>query len=157
MRQLAEAVQPAEAWSMAELSEFRDYVRSALLADSDDLNSATLLERAQSLAPPDTILVTETGIYNAVNLFTWKVQAPNLYFGSSGANTMGFSIPAALASSLVRPRQKTVALVGDGGFLMKASRVGDTGAREARSDHHRIQRPFARPDPHQAGCEGVSA
>ncbi len=129
LRQLAEAVQPAEAWSMAELSEFRDYVRSALLADSDDLNSATLLERAQSIAPSDTILVTETGIYNAVNLFTWKVQAPNLYFGSSGANTMGFSIPAALASSLVRPRQKTVALVGDGGFLMKASEL-ETLARE---------------------------
>ena len=129
LTQLAEAVQPAEAWSMVELSEFRDYARSSLLADSDELNSATLLERAQSMAPPDTILVTETGIYNAVNLFTWKVHAPDLYFGSSGANTMGFSIPAALASSLVRPRQKTVALVGDGGFLMKASEL-ETLARE---------------------------
>ncbi|MDE2823583.1 MAG: thiamine pyrophosphate-binding protein, partial [Chloroflexota bacterium] len=85
LRQLAEAVQPAEAWSMAELSEFRDYVRSALLADSDDLNSATLLKRVQSMAHPDTTLVTETGIYNAVNLFTWQVHAPDLYFGSSGA------------------------------------------------------------------------
>ena len=114
---------------MAELSEFRDYVRSALLADSDDLNSATLLERAQTMAHPDTTLVTETGIYNAVNLFTWQVHAPDLYFGSSGANTMGFSIPAALASSLIRPEQKTVALVGDGGFLMKASEL-ETLARE---------------------------
>ena len=129
LARLTEAVQPAEAWSMVELSEFRDYVRSSLLADSDDLNSATLLERAQSIAPLDTILVTETGIYNAVNLFTWKVPAPNLYFGSSGANTMGFSIPAALASSLIRPEQKTVALVGDGGFLMKASEL-ETLARE---------------------------
>ena len=129
LAQLTEAVQPAEAWSMAELSEFRGYVRSSLLADSVDLNSATLLERAQSMAPPDTTLVTETGIYNAVNLFTWKVHAPNLYFGSSGANTMGFSIPAALASSLVRSTQKTVALVGDGGFLMKASEL-ETLARE---------------------------
>ena len=129
LAQLTETVQPAEAWSMAELSEFRDYVRSALLADSDDLNSATLLKRAQTMAHPDTTLVTETGIYNAVNLFTWQVHAPDLYFGSSGANTMGFSIPAALASSLIRPEQKTVALVGDGGFLMKASEL-ETLARE---------------------------
>ena len=129
LAQLTEAIQPAEAWSMAELSEFRGYVRSSLLADSIDLNSATLLERAQSMASADTTLVTETGIYNAVNLFTWKVHAPNLYFGSSGANTMGFSLPAALASSLVRPEQKTVALVGDGGFLMKASEL-ETLARE---------------------------
>ena len=129
LAQLTEAVQPAEAWSMAELSEFRDYVRSALLVDSDDLNSATLLKRAQSMAHPDTTLVTETGIYNAVNLFTWQVHAPDLYFGSSGANTMGFSLPAALASSLIRPERKTVALVGDGGFLMKASEL-ETLARE---------------------------
>ena len=127
LRQLAEAVQPAEAWSMSELSEFRDYVCSALLVDSVDLNSATLLKRAQTMAPPDTTLVTETGIYNAVNLFTWKVHAPDLYFGSSGANTMGFSLPAALASSLIRPEQKTVALVGDGGFLMKASELETLG------------------------------
>ena len=127
--QLAEAVQPGEAWSITELNKFRDHVRSALRADSDELNSTTLLERAQSIAPPDTTLVTETGIYNAVNLFTWKVRAPDLYFGSSGANTMGFSIPAALASSLIRPQQRTVALVGDGGFLMKASEL-ETLARE---------------------------
>ena len=126
---LGGAVRQAEAWSAEELSEFRAYARSALLADSDDLNSATLLDHAQRLAPADTTLVTETGIYNAVNLFTWKVSAPDLYFGSSGANTMGFSIPAALASSLVRPDRKTVALVGDGGFLMKASEL-ETLARE---------------------------
>ena len=126
---LGGAVRQAEAWSTEELSEFRAYARSALLADSDDLNSATLLDHAQRLAPADTTLVTETGIYNTVNLFTWKVSAPDLYFGSSGANTMGFSIPAALASSLVRPDRKTVALVGDGGFLMKASEL-ETLARE---------------------------
>lgn len=126
---LGGAVRQAEAWSAEELSEFKAYARSALLADSDDLNSATLLDHAQRLAPADTTLVTETGIYNAVNLFTWKVYAPDLYFGSSGANTMGFSIPAALASSLVRPDRKTVALVGDGGFLMKASEL-ETLARE---------------------------
>ena len=129
LAQLSDAVRPSEAWSIEELSEFRQYVRSSLLADTDDLNSSTLLERAQSLATADTTLVTETGIYNAVNLFTWKVRAPDLYYGSSGANTMGFSIPAALAAALVRPRQRTVALVGDGGFLMKASEL-ETLARE---------------------------
>ncbi len=130
--QLSEAVQPSEAWSMQELRKFQDHVRSSLLANSSELNSATLLERAQSLAPADTILVTETGIYNAVNLFTWKVGGRGLYFGSSGANTMGFSIPAALASALIRPEQRTVALVGDGGFLMKASEL-ETLSREKLS------------------------
>ncbi len=129
LTRLTEAVRPAAAWSIAELDEFRNYARSSLFADSRELNSATLLESAQLIAPLDTTLVTETGIYNAVNLFTWKVRAPDLYFGSSGANTMGFSLPAALASALIQPTRKTVALVGDGGFLMKASEL-ETLARE---------------------------
>ena len=41
---------------------------------------------------------------------------------------MGFSLPAAMAASLVRPAQKTVALVGDGGFLMRAAEL-ETAAR----------------------------
>ena len=41
---------------------------------------------------------------------------------------MGFSIPAAMAASLVRPRQKAVSLVGDGGFLMRAGDL-ETAAR----------------------------
>ena len=36
---------------------------------------------------------------------------------------MGYSIPAALGTSLLRPNCKTVALVGDGGFLMRASEL----------------------------------
>jgi acetolactate synthase-1/2/3 large subunit len=127
--ELAASVLPANAWSEDEIRHFWDHVRSALSANSVELNSTTLLERAQQLAPDDTILITETGIYNAVNLFTWKVPGPKHYFGSSGANTMGFSIPAALASSLVRPAQRTVALVGDGGFLMKVSEL-ETLARQ---------------------------
>jgi acetolactate synthase-1/2/3 large subunit len=41
---------------------------------------------------------------------------------------MGFSIPAGMAASLVRPEQKTVSLVGDGGFLMRAGEL-ETAAR----------------------------
>ena len=41
---------------------------------------------------------------------------------------MGYSIPAAVAASLVRPAQKTVCLVGDGGFLMRAGEL-ETVAR----------------------------
>ena len=41
---------------------------------------------------------------------------------------MGFSIPAALGASLVKPQQKTISLVGDSGFLMRASEL-ETAAR----------------------------
>ncbi len=110
-------------WDASALEAFWNEVRHSLGADGDDLNAASLLARARQLAPRETILATETGIYNAVNLYLWKVTASGTYFGSSGANTMGYSIPAALGTSLLRPDRKTVALVGDGGFLMRASEL----------------------------------
>ena len=120
---IVKAVKHKQAWDTQELSYFWLSAIGALQGNKSELNSATLLVKARDMAPEDTVLVTETGIYNAVNLFTWKVPSPDLYFGSSGANTMGFALPAAIASSLVRPLQKTIALVGDGGFLMKASEL----------------------------------
>jgi len=116
-------VKPKQAWDSEELSHFWNSAIRVLQGSQAELNAAALLVKARDMAPDDTILVTETGIYNAVNLFTWKVPSPDLYFGSSGANTMGFALPAVIASSLVRPLQKTIALVGDGGFLMKASEL----------------------------------
>ena len=67
-------------------------------------------------------------LWQGQHLYAWQVHEPGTYFDSSGANTMGFSIPAAMAASLVRPRQKAVSLVGDGGFLMRAGDL-ETAAR----------------------------
>ena len=125
---LTDLVSPRTAWDPEEL---RDYWRSALGAlgayDSD-LNAASALVRARKLAPRDTIVASEAGVYGRVNLYAWQVNDPGTCFDSSGANTMGFSVPAAMAASLVRPRQKAVSLVGDGGFLMRAGEL-ETAAR----------------------------
>ena len=112
-------------------SEIRDYWAEAMQdlgAMSSDLNAASVLVHARQMAPHDAILTTEAGVYGRVNLYAWKVYEASTYFDSSGANTMGFSIPAALAAALVRPGQKTVSLVGDGGFLMRAGEL-ETAAR----------------------------
>ena len=125
---LTDLVSPRTTWDPEEL---RDYWRSALGAlgayDSD-LNAASALVRARKLAPRDTIVASEAGVYGRVNLYAWQVNDPGTCFDSSGANTMGFSVPAAMAASLVRPRQKAVSLVGDGGFLMRAGEL-ETAAR----------------------------
>ncbi len=123
LESLTERLSDRRIWDATDLEVFWDEVRHSLGANGGDLNAASLLARARQLAPRETLLTTETGIYNAVNLYLWKVPASGTYFGSSGANTMGYSIPAALGTSLLRPDCKTVALVGDGGFLMRASEL----------------------------------
>ena len=125
---LTRTVRERQTWDASEVRDYWDDAMQELGATSADLNAASALVHARQMAPRDAILTTEAGVYGRVNLYAWKVYEPDTYFDSSGANTMGFSIPAALAASLVRPGQKTVSLVGDGGFLMRAGEL-ETAAR----------------------------
>ena len=125
---LTEMVSPRTAWDAEELRDYWRDALGALGAYDSDLNAASALVRARRLAPSDTIVASEAGVYGRVNLYAWQVNDPSTCFDSSGANTMGFSVPAAMAASLVRPRQKAVSLVGDGGFLMRAGEL-ETAAR----------------------------
>ena len=128
LNSLAGRVQVRRTWDAREIEEFWGEAMGAIGADGTDLNAASVLSHARQAAPRDAILTTEAGVYGRVNLYAWKVYEPGTYFDSSGANTMGFSIPAALASSLARPDQKTICLVGDAGFLMRVAEL-ETAAR----------------------------
>ena len=121
-------VRERQTWHASEIRDYWDEAMQDLGAMSADLNAASVLVHARQMAPRDAILTTEAGVYGRMNLYAWKVYEADTYFDSSGANTMGYSIPAALAASLVRPGQKTVSLVGDGGFLMRAGEL-ETAAR----------------------------
>ena len=125
---LTHLVRGRATWHSSEIADYWDGAMQELDAGSADLNAASVLVRARKMAPRDAILTTEAGVYGRVCLFAWKVYEPGTYFDSSGANSMGFSVPAALATSLIRPEQKTVSLVGDAGFLMRAGEL-ETAAR----------------------------
>jgi acetolactate synthase-1/2/3 large subunit len=125
---LTNTVRQRRTWQASELQDFWDQAMNDLGAESADLNATNALVHARRMSPRDAIVTTEAGVYGRVNLYAWKVYGPGTYFDSSGANTMGFSIPAGMAASLVRPQQKAVSLVGDGGFLMRAGEL-ETAAR----------------------------
>ena len=128
LESLETGLRPRTIWDAADLRRFWDDAMDTLGAGSADLNATSLLVRARALAPKDTIVATEAGVYGRVGLYAWKVFKPSTLLDSSGANTMGFSVPAAIAAALTRPSQKAVGLVGDGGFLMRVSEL-ETAAR----------------------------
>ena len=125
---LTAAVRRRATWQASEIRDFWEEAMQELGATSTDLNTASVLVRARQMAARDTVLTSEAGVYGRVALYAWKVYEAGTFLDSSGANTMGFSVPAALAASLLRPAQKTVSLVGDGGFLMRAGEL-ETAAR----------------------------
>jgi len=128
LRSISIGLQNRDAWSHEEVGEFWSQAMYELGAHQNQLNATSVLLHARKAAPKDSIVTAEAGVYGRVSLYAWKVYQPKTYFDSSGANTMGFSIPAALGASLVKPLQKTISLVGDSGFLMRASEL-ETAAR----------------------------
>ena len=95
---LTEIVSPRTAWDVEDLRDYWHDALGALGAYDSDLNAASAIVRARKLAPRDTIVASEAGVYGRVNLYAWQVNDPATCFDSSGANTMGFSIPAAMAA-----------------------------------------------------------
>ena len=128
LKSLEIGLRPRTTWDTGAIRRFWDEALARLGAGSTDLNAASLLVRARELAPADTIVASEAGVYGRVGLYAWKVPDPSTALDSSGANTMGYSVPAVIAAALTRPAQKAVGLVGDGGFLMRASEL-ETAAR----------------------------
>ena len=120
---LTDGVGRRTTWAVSEIEGFWSQAMHELGAAETGLNATNVLVAARRMAPRDTILATEAGVYGRVNLYAWKVFDPSTYFDSSGANTMGFSIPASLAATLVRPNQKTISLIGDAGLLMRAGEL----------------------------------
>ncbi|MFO0949069.1 MAG: thiamine pyrophosphate-binding protein [Planctomycetota bacterium] len=63
----------------------------------------------------------------AAEAFT--VEQPRTYFNPTDNQSMGWSIPASLGAQRIFPGRQTVAIVGDGCFLMSAMEIS-TAARE---------------------------
>jgi acetolactate synthase-1/2/3 large subunit len=62
----------------------------------------------------------------------WPCDAPNDLLISNGLATMGFALPAAIASALHQPGRCTVAFTGDGGLMMCLGELATAVQEQAR-------------------------
>jgi acetolactate synthase I/II/III large subunit len=73
---------------------------------------------ARQLAPQGTIATVDSGAHMLPAVPMWEVAAPDEVLISSGLATMGFALPAAVASALVHPDRRVICFTGDGGLGM---------------------------------------
>ncbi len=66
----------------------------------------------------DDILVSDVGAHKLWVGRLYPALAPNTVLMSNGLASMGFGLPAGIASCLVHPEKKVLTIAGDAGFLM---------------------------------------
>ncbi|NGO55673.1 thiamine pyrophosphate-binding protein [Allomesorhizobium camelthorni] len=90
--------------------------------DRTDMPASMLaiLARIRRALPRDAVVTVGSGHCQAAVRQGFPVLEPGTHVTSGGYSSMGFAVPAAMASKVVRPDVPAVAIVGDGDFLMSA-------------------------------------
>lgn len=84
---------------------------------------AALFAALDAGLPDDRIVVTDSGLHQALTRGRIAVRRPAGLLVPADFQSMGFGIPAAIAAKLAAPAAAVVAVVGDGGMLMTATEL----------------------------------
>ncbi len=118
--QLSELMaQPAAVWSPAEIADLRDGMRRRSAAHAPDtLNSDSVVEMVLEHVSAPVRVTVDAGAHMFSVMNRWPARKPNDVLKSNGLSTMGYALPAAIASALYEPELPVIAFTGDGGLMM---------------------------------------
>jgi acetolactate synthase-1/2/3 large subunit len=105
-------------WDLDVIGERRQRMFAALTAPRTALSPSQVLGAIQELLPADGFLTCDVGAHTHLIGQVWRTPAPGHLVMTNGWSSMGFGIPAALATKLCHPERPVVCVTGDGGFLM---------------------------------------
>lgn len=113
------------AWTASKLAELKHGIRvRASAGDRGKLSPQAVVEAARAAAPPQTRITVDAGAHMLPVLHLWTATERNRSLISRGLSTMGFALPAAVASALTEPDRPVIAFTGDGGLMMCLSEMG---------------------------------
>ncbi len=112
------------AWTAKEIAALRDGLRRRLaMQPGGGRNTQDVVEAVGRAAPAGVRLSVDSGAHMFSAMALWEALAPHDVLKSSGLSTMGYALPAAIASALHEPDRPAVAMTGDGGLMMCLSEL----------------------------------
>ncbi|MFJ6114577.1 thiamine pyrophosphate-binding protein [Agrococcus sediminis] len=92
-------------------------------SDSMPLQPQRVLADLRRVLPDETILLSDVGVHHNWVVQEWEARGPRTVHQSWGFASMGFGVAGVIGAHLAAPEVPSVAVVGDGGFLMFPSVV----------------------------------
>ena len=106
-------------WPENQIADFRKGIIETLAnAGGDGRSPDAVIDAIAEAAPPGARLAVDAGAHMFSAMARWPARLPHDVMKSNGLSSMGFAVPAALASWLEQPDRHTIAVTGDGGMMM---------------------------------------
>jgi acetolactate synthase-1/2/3 large subunit len=125
--QMKEDIVPSGKWDF----DFMMKARAAEIAHTQLLESDTrfpifpphLVREVRSAMPADGIICLDNGVYKIWFARNYPARQQNSVLLDNALATMGAGLPSAMASAMVYPDRKVMAICGDGGFMMNSQEM----------------------------------
>lgn len=130
--QMSELLEKQRHWDLAGFLEMKAEYAPALRAEEDSDSYPLLPQRVvrdvRQAVPEDGILALDNGMYKIWFARNYPAYQSNSVLLDNALATMGAGLSAAMATALLSPNRKVVAVCGDGGFMMNSQEL-ETAAR----------------------------
>jgi acetolactate synthase I/II/III large subunit len=125
--QMKEDIVPAAKWDFARMLEYRkaEVAHTASL-DGDarfPIFPPYLVRKVREAMPADGIICLDNGVYKIWFARNYAARQQNTVLLDNALATMGAGLPSAMASAMVYPDRKVMAICGDGGFMMNSQEM----------------------------------
>ena len=82
-----------------------------------------LVDQVRKAMPDNGIICLDNGVYKIWFARNYVARMPNTVLLDNALATMGAGLPSAMASNMVYPDRKVMAICGDGGFMMNSQEM----------------------------------
>lgn len=114
-------------WDFGYFDKVRNAVNQHLEDGSEDMRFPVypqrLVRAVRNVMPDDGIICLDNGIYKIWFARNYRAHRPNTVLLDNALASMGAGLPSAMASKLVYPQRKVMAICGDGGFMMNSQEL----------------------------------
>jgi acetolactate synthase-1/2/3 large subunit len=114
-------------WDFTHMLEIKKRLDASIEEGSQDTSfpilPPKLVSIVRSVMPSDGIISLDNGMYKIWFTRNYKAYEPNTVLLDNSLAAMGAGLPAAMASKIVYPERKVMAICGDGGFMMNSQEL----------------------------------
>lgn len=125
--QMKEDIVPQGTWQFAPMLKARAAeVAHTVGIDNDrryPIYPPYLVKIVRSVMPADGIIALDNGVYKIWFARNYPARMPNTVLLDNALATMGAGLPSAMASAMLYPSRKIMAICGDGGFMMNSQEM----------------------------------